>query len=378
MLKQQSNNENPYIIEFDGYRAVAVIAVMLIHWGILGIGWIGVQMFFVLSGYLISANLLREKSEINNIWLYLKIFYWKRVLRLFPAYYLYVLVFLMIGVFIGREDILKLFIPLITYTINIYALVINHVDTAGVGHFWSLGVEEQFYFLWPILVFFISYNVFRKFLLVLIFIGPIIRGLLFVWASYISNSSHYVGEFIYMLPFGQIDAFAIGASLAFFSWEHIKRPKLIFFLVSCIVFFLGCLNGYLLLSDNLINKTNWFNIFSSFGFPHLMLANYQYVWGYTALNLVFGLLILCILKKENPFPFLNNSILVYIGKISYGIYIFHVPVLVLIRKVFKGKFLSVEGILFMVTYFLLTFLIAHVSYKYYEKRFLTLKKKINK
>ena len=71
MLRQESKNENPNIIEFDGYRAVAVIAVMLIHWRVLGIGWIGVQMFFVLSGYLISANLLREKYEIKNIWLYL-------------------------------------------------------------------------------------------------------------------------------------------------------------------------------------------------------------------------------------------------------------------------------------------------------------------
>lgn len=332
-------------------------------------------MFFVLSGYLISANLLREKSEISNIGAYLKNFYWKRLLRLFPAYYLYVFVFVLIGFFIGREEISKLILPLITYTINIYALTSSHIDIAGVGHFWSLGVEEQFYLLWPFLVFFIPFRIFKWVLVVLVFIGPLIRELLFVWAFNINSSKEYIGDFINMLPFGQIDAFAIGAVLAFFPLKEIKKPKLLFFCVSGLVLILGLLNVYLLFVNNSINKTNYFNIFSSFGFPHLMLANYQYIWGYSALNLVFALLILCILKGKNPILFLNNPILVYIGKISYGIYIFHVPVLILIRKFFKGHILSVQGILFLLIYFLLTFLIAHISYKHFEKRFLVLKHK---
>lgn len=146
-------NKNTYIIELDGFRAIAVIAVLLVHWGVFGPGWIGVQMFFVLSGYLISANLLSGRDRHKPISPYIKNFFWRRFLRLTPLYYLYATVFVIIGFILGTTGTQKLIIPTPTYTLNIYALIPDHADIAGVGHFWSLGVEEQFYLLWPFLIF---------------------------------------------------------------------------------------------------------------------------------------------------------------------------------------------------------------------------------
>ncbi len=362
-----------YIKELDGVRSVAVIAVMLVHWGVFGAGWIGVQMFFVLSGYLISANLLRDRDKNKSILPYIKNFYWRRFLRLFPIYYLYVILFIIIGFILGTTGIQKLIIPLLTYTINIYALIPGHTDMSGIGHFWSLAVEEQFYLFWPFLIFFISPKHFKKFLILLILIGPIIKLLLFSWILNMNGDIKQAGEAVNILGLGQIDAFAMGGAIAFFSWKNIKRPQLYFYLMLIVTAILGSLNLLSLIINN--DTKNIINIIHTFGFPHLMLANYQYIWGYSLLNLVFALLILCIIKGKNPIGILKNPLLVYIGKISYGIYVYHVVVLLLIRQYWDVRFSSPMGILLFIIYFTLTFSLAHFSYKFYEEPFLKLKNK---
>ena len=368
-------NKNSYIIELDGFRAIAVIAVMLVHWGVFGAGWIGVQMFFVLSGYLISANLLRDRDRHKSILPYIKNFYWRRFLRLTPLYYLYAILFIIIGFILGTPGIQKLIIPTLTYTLNIYALIPEHVDMAGVGHFWSLGVEEQFYLFWPFLIFFISPKYFKKFLILLILIGPIIKLLLFIWITNMLGDINKAAEAVNLLVMSQIDAFAMGAAVAFFSSKNIKRPQLYFYLMLIVTAILGSLN---LLSLIINNETENIIIFlNTFGFPYLMLENYQFIWGYSLLNMVFALLIVCIINKKSPFGFLKNSVLVYIGKISYGIYVYHVAVLMLIRYIWDFHFSSPLGILLFIVYFTLTILLAHISYKYYEKPFLRLKDKFN-
>ncbi|MDC0117761.1 acyltransferase [Flavobacteriaceae bacterium] len=362
-----------YIKELDGFRSVAVMAVMLVHWGVFGAGWIGVQMFFVLSGYLISANLLRDRDKNKSISPYLKNFFWRRFLRLSPLYFLYVILFIIIGFILGTTDIQKLIIPLLTYTINIYALIPGHVEMSGIGHFWSLAVEEQFYLFWPFLIFFISLKYFKKLLILLILSGPIIKLILFTWISDMYGDTIQAAEAVNILVLGQIDAFAIGGAVAFFSSKQIKRPQLCFYIVLIITAILGGINLLTLIINN--DNDNIIGILHTFGFPHLMLENYQFIWGYSLLNILFALLIICIINKKNPIGFLKNPVLIYLGKISYGIYVYHVVVLMLIRHIWDFRFSSLLGILLFIVYFTLTILLAHISYKYYEKPFLMLKDK---
>jgi len=364
-----------HVKSLDGFRAIAVIGVLLVHWGILGVGWIGVQIFFVLSGFLITSNLLRDRCITNSIIQYLKSFYWRRFLRLFPIYYLYVIGFILIGIILKNHEITKLIIPLITYTVNIYAILQNHANLQNVGHFWSLAVEFQFYLLWPFLIFYFSKRHFGIIVVFLLFVIPFLRLVFFLFASQLNNDLHYAGEFINFVTVTQMDSFAMGALIAILPKTKIKRPQFIFyaFLLLCVI--IGGLNLISLFGSDLIH--NKIDLLLTLGFPYLMINNYQYVWGYTLLNVLAGTLIWCIVNNKNPLPILNSSVLVYIGRISYGIYIFHVPVLFFIRKMYTFHFFSPKGIILLIVYFLITFLIAHFSFNYFEKLFLKLKNNVS-
>jgi len=363
-----------HVKSLDGFRAVAVIAVLLVHWGILGGGWIGVQIFFVLSGYLITSNLLRDRNYTDSITLYLKNFYWRRFLRLFPAYYLYVFGFILIGLISNNHEIRRLVLPLITYTVNIYATLPKHANLENVGHFWSLAVEFQFYLFWPFLTFYLSKGNFKKTIISLIIIVPVIRLVLFQLSLRSNLDLHHAGEVVNLLTVNQIDAFAMGALVAILPATRIKKPQIIFFIFLLLIIIVGGINLLSLFRTDIISTKLY--LFFTFGFPYLMISNYQYVWGYTMLNLLSALLIWCIDNGKNPIPWLNNSFLVYIGKISYGIYIFHVPVLFFIKKMWAVKIISINGLMLFVAYFGITVIIAHVSFKYFETRFLKLKNRV--
>jgi peptidoglycan/LPS O-acetylase OafA/YrhL len=145
------------IPSLDGLRAVSILLVMIGHCsgtrgfpsGLPGLvtdhGRLGVQIFFVISGFLITSLLLREKQNVGRI--SLKLFYARRTLRIFPAFYLFLLTTLVLYL-VGMVDLPRHnLVYAATYTMN-------YVDKATwwTGHLWSLSVEEQFYLLWPALI----------------------------------------------------------------------------------------------------------------------------------------------------------------------------------------------------------------------------------
>ncbi len=139
-----------YFERIDGLRFIAIILVLIEHFaGIIGkyftAGYYGVDLFFVISGFLITSILIKpnEKSFKRN---YLN-FIGRRTLRIFPIYYLTIIILWSVNLPIVREKL----IWLLTYTYN-YAWVIYDIPITPINHFWSLGVEEQFYIFWPIIV----------------------------------------------------------------------------------------------------------------------------------------------------------------------------------------------------------------------------------
>jgi peptidoglycan/LPS O-acetylase OafA/YrhL len=142
--------------QLDGVRAFAIIAVFIGHFlgdrfiaELVGWGDTGVILFFCLSGFLITEILLRIDPSPDTRVGGIKAFYARRVLRIFPIYYLVILT----GVAIGYPPIQEHFWRLVTYSLNIPVLpVIENVGAAS--HFWSLNVEEQFYLIWPTVVVF--------------------------------------------------------------------------------------------------------------------------------------------------------------------------------------------------------------------------------
>jgi peptidoglycan/LPS O-acetylase OafA/YrhL len=360
-----------YVPGFDAFRGVAVILVLLIHWGVTSAGWVGVQAFFVLSGYLITKNLTISRINNNSLKSYLKIFYLKRFLRLAPVYYLYIICFYLINLFyFDLVNINDIILPAIAYCINFYALSANSLLLDGIGHFWSLAVEEQFYLVWPFVCFYMSKKNLKVLLYILILIGPFIRFIIFQAAFICTNNFIYSGQSVYFLPFGQMDSFAIGALLTFVSIK--PSPYIIRFFWAFILIFILISFTNFYIEDGLNNLKSRV---LSFGFPHLMLKNFQYVWGYSLLNILFALIIYMIIIQKNQITLLNSNLLASLGRISYGVYIFHVPVLALLKKNTFETF-SVQGLVMIIAYFFFTILIAFFSFKYFEKPFIHIKNKL--
>ena len=137
----------------DGWRAIAILLVLISHtpytlgapavlWGLLPLGDLGVRIFFVLSGFLITYLLLAEHEERGAI--NLRHFYVRRILRIFPVYFLYLFALLFLQVTGRYDDNLTSWIGAFTFTRN----YLGHGDSAT-AHFWSLAIEEQFYLIWP-------------------------------------------------------------------------------------------------------------------------------------------------------------------------------------------------------------------------------------
>src|SRR5436309_834307 len=145
--------------QLDGVRALAVLAVLVHHylsaaWPVLdragtSLGFLGVKLFFVLSGFLITGILLEgrladDTPEGRSRLRFLRQFYIRRFLRIFPLYYVVVALALICNIAPARQ----IAIWLLTYTVNIYFSIVGEFPR-HFSHLWSLAIEEQFYLVWP-------------------------------------------------------------------------------------------------------------------------------------------------------------------------------------------------------------------------------------
>lgn len=153
------------IPSLDGLRAISIALVLASHAGLelrfrqtgvfrfllnhLDVGSLGVTVFFVISGYLITSLLLREMSRTGTI--HLGSFYFRRAMRIFPAYYVYLAVALFVSIRLGPHIAAAPFISAFGYFSNYYPYRLSHPELNGwrIGQTWSLSLEEQFYCFWP-------------------------------------------------------------------------------------------------------------------------------------------------------------------------------------------------------------------------------------
>jgi len=360
-----------YIRSLDGVRAVAILLVIYFHFFyLLECGWIGVQLFFVLSGYLITGILL----DFKNLGLsqYLKRFYWRRMLRIFPLYYFYIgIVLLVFFIFQVPHNFLGVLPYLFTYSYNLEPFFEGFKIDTFFTHFWSLAVEEQFYIFWPFVIYFFSTNSLRLILIIIIFFSPIVRyGLGVHLISDSFHSSDVIGQLIYRFTPGQLDSFALGAVIPIFNLTKIEiRSNLIFYSIFIIFLALGIVN--------LLTMHGSYGL-SSLGYPNGSMQNYQHIWSYSIINLTFSSFILYLVceGKSNQLVriFLCNPLMVGIGKISYGMYVYHWILLAIYRKTVNP--LIQNNYLSSLIFVILVLLISYLSYIYFEKRFLDFKDKL--
>jgi peptidoglycan/LPS O-acetylase OafA/YrhL len=298
-----------YVPELDGVRALSVIGVIGSHMAINS-GWhwlsggLGVYVFFVLSGYLITTLALREERAIGH--LSYKAFYVRRTLRIFPLYYVAVLVYcgLLFGTNWGHET-RQTFADALPYYLTYMQEIpyTFHTIVGGrpspFGHSWSLGIEEKYYLVWPVLAF----------------------GL---WAG--RPLTRLRGTVVLLVLFAATQS--IGRlSPAIDAW----RPELILYPYSHILW--GCLLAILLDDPKWFARLRWLGspvgmVLCLAAFFAAQVAYEPFSKTFRELMILHGLattaLLGSILTSDGPVQWvLRARPLVFLGKISYGMYLFH-------------------------------------------------------
>jgi peptidoglycan/LPS O-acetylase OafA/YrhL len=296
--------KNGYIKSLDGLRFLAVTFVLADHWTADRLGfpasYLGVCMFFVLSGFLITRILLSAKekdAELNRGHGFsLKRFFIRRTIRIFPLYYAVLGGLFLLNVPPVREKFMWLF----SYMTNNY-LAIHNTWMGSVDHLWSLAVEEQFYIFFPFVVLFLPLKWLPKTFTFFVIFAVFIRAVLYY------TSGSWIPP--YVLTPACLDAFGLGALLAFMLYYD--KTKILNVIRSRWSLLAG-IAFYALLVLILKNSPEAHNAASS-------------IWlrlGESMLSV--SLMGFLITNKSHVFTrFFEWNPLVYIGKISYGIYIFH-------------------------------------------------------
>jgi len=345
------------------------LLVILFHSGLFNFGWVGVQLFFVLSGFLITQILYEYKAKLK-FGKYLKVFYLRRILRIFPLYYLYLLI---LGVcyllFNFPSEYKEQLLGLVTYTFNLFLFENKQESTALIYHLWSLCVEEQFYLFWPLIVFIINKRTMAYLVVLLFFVIPIFRYFYGHHLADLGLSDYEVGDSVYWFTISHIDAFGIGGMVAIYRSKLKKFAFQLFLIMLFITFSAGLLNA--------LSQTYSISQFlTTLGYKFVGIVNYQHVWSYTILNLFSASFILLLIEKDT---WLNRVFekkwLIEIGKVSYGTYVYHVAVLTIFSHLFSGY---IKGfyirLLVFVLYVIVIFFISKLSFQLFEVKFLKLKK----
>jgi peptidoglycan/LPS O-acetylase OafA/YrhL len=350
---------NRRIPGLDGLRAFSAVSVALMHLGVLPIGWIGVQVFYVLSGFLITRILLGSKDEIASLGDRLKHFYYRRALRILPLYFAYLLFVLMASylshTFSGQRTLL---LSLVTYTYNIHRVLYSETFSLCT-HLWSLSVEEQFYLAWPFIVFFMSTKRFRIFAMAVVAFSPLLRATLVLT----SHDPHMAAYFL--TPY-QLDGFAAGAVLSTFSTSQLAalRKSLAVALAA---------SAACALIWNMHQR--WF------GLIWLMRSGHaSWTWGYTLIDLLAAALVIECICGSPLVPMLEWTPLRYLGHISYGFYVWHAASLILFVHIFNHlrliSWFQPRGLLLMLGFLTFNAFISTLSFRLLEKPLMRLKDRI--
>ena len=330
-----------YRPEIDGLRALAVIFVIIYHFNqnVLPAGFLGVDIFFVISGYVISSSFARKESK--NISVFLINFYARRIKRLLPALLVFVTTFcLLLSILVPQPgSSLKTAISSLFGLSNIYLFNYSTDYFAQENelnvflHTWSLGVEAQFYLFFPLIIWFSGFNKkhrngYRNFFFSVLFLS-IFSIISFINSYEVNTSAAY---FLTHNRFWEIGLGSITFLLVNHNSKSIKEiqkiPNILILLI-------------------MISLT-------TFKFPAVALNNFLIVF-------LTALLLIGLKKHDNVYKFLVNERVVHIGSISYSLYLWHWGVISLSRWTIGIHWWSIPIQLISIYY------CSNLSYKFLEK-----------
>jgi peptidoglycan/LPS O-acetylase OafA/YrhL len=341
-----------YISGISGLRALSIIMVLMSHWGyfhpkgvffIINNGAFGVNVFFVISGFLITTLLITEENNSGKI--SLRNFYIRRTLRIFPAFYFLLLFYFILQVFNVITISVPSWITSLTYTK--YFPIKNGIDNYTF-HFWSLSIEEHFYLIWPFVFFY--FPAYRKKILILLACAfPFLRMLFYKYNMFWPNGDFSI--------FYRGDGIVWGCIIAFYQHdiiEFFKRKRKLIYLPFAMLLFLLYMERLNIESSTKLHL-GYFNLplGGSFG---------------TITSICIGLIIIITAHFKTLWSWLlNTKPLNYIGKLSYSLYLYQQIFLLHFQFTMNNQILV----------FTLFISMALFSYYMIELPFLKLKKRFN-
>jgi peptidoglycan/LPS O-acetylase OafA/YrhL len=354
--------EGRYLPQLDALRFFAILGVLIAHtwrsnplpwvFGGLGLGFVGVRLFFVLSGFLITGILLgcrdraEERGDRRSV--LIRRFYARRFLRIYPLYYAVLAGLIVFGIWPARQ----LWPWFASYTTNIY--IWHHRAWIGPsGIFWTLAVEEQFYLVWPLLVLFVPKRWLIPTLVVLISSAPAFRLLTSITEPRDLTGSLFTSA---TFPLAALDSLGMGALLAVASHADSIGERLRRWLSY------GALpiGGAVVLA---LLGLSYYGI-------HVGTA--AFVLEETALALVLSWLVASAARgfRGPAGTLLEWRPITYLGKISYGIYVFHafVPLgLAWLAQRLGGSYSDVASLNNLLLVSVSTFAVAALSWQLFER-----------
>jgi peptidoglycan/LPS O-acetylase OafA/YrhL len=359
----------------DGLRAIAMTMVVAFHCNLFPVGWMGVWLFFVISGYVISRNFLQREYVNLTPALQYGSFMRRRFFRIVPIYFAYLVVGIVVLRLVDKPDLLNGLPYLLTFTYNWgqiseFARGIDVWD--AFGHLWTLSVEEQFYLFYPLIFLFLPRKAYTSLIIALVAAGPIVRLVYSLWLSNFTDISGWNAYFaVYAASFAQFDAFLTGCLVANFEDDILKRP---WFAYALFGFAVAAAAAYVFVYW-MIDKGQ---IAEAGGHVHLtaiigtgIYGQFREVFIYSVVDLLsVAVLIFAILKKPFTHPLAWGPIAL-VGRISYGGYLFHAFIIWLIGFAVAGDVVRnlplVDRVMWFFAAWLATVAIAYCSFTWFEK-----------
>lgn len=332
--------------------------------GVASAGWMGVDVFFALSGYLITGVLLEAKGSAH----FFRSFFARRALRIFPAYYLLLTLYFVVAPLANVSltghnagDGLWFWF----YASNVLTVVKGWPDVS-LAHLWSLAIEEHFYLLWPLLIYCLPLRHLKAATILIALSSALLRswGLAHGWTTTAA----------YVLTFARVDALALGATLAVIIRANSGLVP------HCLQFPSRALSLVTVLT---------LAVLIAAGFGGWGTWEGQYLaWGLGFLGLGFTSILASVLSVDESQwsrRLLRSPPLVAVGRLSYGLYLYHlVPIVIAHRLDLQPVAHALPGVAnwpYLIVYIVLqsaiVFFIAFLSYRFIEAPLLRLKERFS-
>ena len=358
-LKIDKSIDKLYFPELDGLRFLAFLLVFVHHSSLFSKlrtnGWIGVDLFFVLSSFLFTKLLIAEYYKTNTI--SFKKFYLRRIFRIWPIYFLFIgfsfTLYLLSKGQITNNIGIRIF-GLFAFSDNIMTAIYGWNPMPFIAHLWTIAYEEQFYVFVPIIIFLLIRSSFKTKVIFITSIYILFSG---IRLALIANN--VTSTVLYVLPITHFESIIMGMVIGFGGYDFLLEK-----IKPLIIGLIGILFFALLYLPYLVDTSDG-NITSYWDLLH-----------YSLIGISTSLVIFSVSNSKLLKKIFSKSLFVFLGKRSYGLYVYHsLGIAVGSYLIAHSSILPSNSLVSFIYSFSFTVIVSIISYKFIETPFLKLKKK---